>query len=241
MAGILDILRAAVVPAAAARTGYLQGEETRRRRDAADEETRRDRARQTMQDQIGMQDRMRESREADETKKRQGVLDQSRLALEEAQRKEIAARTGAHTARGRHYDRSNPRGSGPNGELTPKDKARFMGARLQRYMTQDFDDFGDPVPGTGLSREAALIEAEKDWQAATGGMGTPKPTPKPSISGMREFTDPRLGQLTGAPTGPSAGPLAATRQAMTPQQPPAPAPLDSAALAKKYPFLFQQQ
>lgn len=240
MAGILDILRAAVVPAAAARTGYLQGEEAKRQRTAADDDKRRQRARQTMQDQLGMQDRMRESREADEEKQRRGLIDQSRIALEKAQAEEVRARAGANRSRAGYYDRGNPRGSGPNGELTAKDKARFIGQRLQRYMEVRHDSFGDPIPGSGLNREAALQEAERDWEATTGHLRQAPPPAKPSISGMRDYVDPRMGGLTTPPPAkPTAGPLAATREAMTPAAPPA--AIDSAALAKKYPYLFSPE
>lgn len=245
MAGLLDIVRAAIMPAAAARTGTLQGEEIKRQRGIADEQRQRSNAHQTLQDQLAVQDRTRaESARADATK-RQGILDQSRIALEGAQTAEVKARAGRNTAQAGYYERGKVKGSGPNGALTPKDKQRFIGARLQRYMTPRFDDYGDPIPGTGLDREDALAEAERDWTASVGDEQPAAPTGggmaamRVRGAGMAPVPSaPAAPPATGAPAKPDSL-MSQTRAAIAPPSGAAPS-VDSAALAKKYPYLFNQ-
>ena len=246
MAGILDILRAAAMPVAAARSGHLQGERVRTDRERAEAERQRSiaeaerqRLRQIELDKRAEEDRQRGIKRQGELDardkaraEREGLIDQARRALLEAQAGETSARAQTNRARAGYYSRTAPRGSGPNGELTPRDKQRFIGQRLERRMTPEFDEFGRLIPGTGMSREEALAEAEKDWLASTGGAGATGD--QTSASGPRtRFGTPRP---IGAPqsTPPAAKADTQTKTGGPLRQGAPRTAIDTTALFKKY-------
>lgn len=252
MPGILDVLRAAAMPAAAARSGFLHGEmvrDDRNRARAAEERAREDQRRREQKEEARWSfNAARDVGKEQEDRKRQGVLDQARAALLAAQTAETRARADRNTAQAGNY-----RGSGPNGRLTERDKQRFIGARLRHYMVPRYDDIGEQIPGSGLPREEALMEAERDWRASVGSQPEPPAPPVGDGSAVGRdrggFVSPA--RAKGAVALPGAAPAATpastaprSRGAITEARAaaaPTPPALDSAALAKKYPWLFDDE
>ena len=134
--GILEVLRAAAQPAAMARTGYLKG---KREKD----------------------DRVESQHRYDEAQKRQGLLDQTRMALEQAQGERERAQAAADTARAGYYDRG---GAGKGGALTPKDRAAYIRAKsMPRYNP----DTGAMEPGMTATEAAAEFDSIVRPQASS--------------------------------------------------------------------------
>lgn len=258
MPGILEILRAAVPHAAAARTGYLQGSEKKRvrRRTEGMEQDALDRQRRLDQEEQFRYDA--EQRRKDDEEKRQGLLDASRMALEGSQAEENRGRAryyggggsqaNTRTARRTLYIRAHsmPRLNPLTGQMEP--------GRPAKDVADEFDTIVEPLDAPPAPKKPELPAG-----TTIGPDGRPR---SPYASKVIRAGGPDLGVKPTVPaatkvdtaTKTSGGPLTQTREAtrtpapvtwggarpQAPAAPTRPARPDSAALSKKYPFLFEE-
>lgn len=226
---ILEVLRAAMAPAAAARTGYLQGQDVGTQRKKAEarqvELDRRYDVEQGNKMDAEVYARGRDAR-ADVRQttqdQRQGLLDQSRMAVEKAQAEHARAEAG-------YKDRGGaPAKTGDRATA----RVRYIQAGTAPKLDPETNQYSSPRP-------AAEVAAEFDRDVWP--LPPPSRGPTSARGGVPDLGAERSGPI-GA-TGPTPGPLAQTRAAL-PKGPPAvasaPAKPDSASLAKKYPFLFNK-
>lgn len=244
MAGILEVLRAAAAPAAEARTGFLRGKEYRRKEDLAEGERQRQVQRQERLDKEERERYNAAQARQRELDQRQSVLDQHRAALEDAQAAEARDR-------GKYYREGGARGfrgSGANGQLTPKDRAGYIRVKSAPHYNPDTGEFAPAMTAEEAAREFDTIVAGKPASAPAGPVGDGSAIPVQG-DGKTKYLSPyslRHGQvrLGGDSTPPAQrpdtatktkSPIGQTRDMMGGTKP----ALDSAALAAKYPFLFK--
>lgn len=258
MAGILDVLRAAVVPAAVARGGYLTGEEQKRQREAAEAEQARLLARQQKRDAEEQRRYEAQQTRQAELDKQQNIVQQARIALERARAEESRSR-------GEYYKKGGSagfRGSGRNGELTAKDRAMYIRMKSMPHYNPDTGAMEPGMPAREAAAEFDEIILGKSTPegAPAGGDGT---AARITVNGQPKYASPflqeyirrsqmgdtsatrRVGELLGNRTPPATRPDTAAKMAgapgpsAVPSPLPSPAPHDSASLSKRYPFLFQ--
>lgn len=224
MAGIFDILRAAAMPAVEARTGYLQGKEEKRERELREAEERRRVARQQHDD--AEEQRRYEAQQARqrEQDQRQSILDQHRTALEDAQADEARDRGSYY----RHGGARGFRGSGANGELTPKDRAGYIRMKSMPHYNPDTMQMEPGMSARDAAAEFDEVVLGKDTgRPSIVGDGTA--TAHHNADGSTDYVspvrrrNPNFGALGGNASPPASrpdtatktvSPLGATRDAM---------------------------
>lgn len=254
MAGILEVLRAAAAPAAEARTGFLRGKEYRRKEDLAEGERQRQVQRQERLDKEERERYDASQARQRELDQRQSVLDQHRAALEDAQAAE--ARDRGVYYRGGGAAGARFRGSGAKGEITPKDRAAYIRMKSMPHYNPDTGDFEPGMTAEEAAREFdSVVVGKPEAAPKVRGDGTGVAV---EGDGKTKYLSPfslRHGQVrVGGDSTPPAqrpdtatktsGPISQMRGAvnaeMTKETKRVPKPaVDSATLAKKYPFLFQ--
>lgn len=164
---ILEVLRAAVAPAAQARTGYLRGKQERTDRDEEQQ-------RYEEQQRIGNEERAAQATERTRQAGRDTLLDQTIVDLRKAQ-------AGADRARANSYNRTNLWGSGKNGEITERDRARLVADLVRPRLN----------PETGMQEQGMSMQHANDIiddsiRRQKGGGAVPPANPGGAVGVMKD-------------------------------------------------------
>lgn len=237
---ILEVLRAAMGPAAQARTGYLEGRDFGRQRkkgeDRQAESDRREQARyeaeqgRRMDEEVYKRgrDAITDTRQAAQDK-RQGLLDESRIAHEKSQAEENRERAG-------YYKRGGAAAARP-GETRTQRRTRFIQQRGQPRLNPDT---GEWEQGMDERRAAVIFDTEIEpedrgpsGETPTGPTGATGPLAQ-TRAAMPGPTGPTSAGATPRPTTLPTGPTGASGPTKIPKT-----TIDSSTLTKKYPFLYK--